>query len=396
MRWGRSCPTSFSVILTALLVLSSGCRMAQSTGPAAASPATIDAPGQQSEPGEQLTPRQQAALDQVRQITDALGSGAPGPAPGSAAAVPSVLWIDSRHPSAGGRRPGTANSRLTPADSSINLETPGAALSAATIHDPPAAALQQASYKTPEPEPKRDERQEIDRAALTDALLRQIRDSGDPDLVKAVNAAALSLLAADRTPPADLLKPLGSQQRRLVQQYQRMLIAVADQIAAGGNKIDTSAIVKQLESLMGDKALLIRRVELCRRVDGYGVYDPFPSNKFVIRRDRRMIVYVELDNFKTVCTDNGRHEVRLAQEMALYNDADGLEVWRLRQETIRDTSRNQRNDFYTVKMIQMPQWLGVGKYRLKVRLTDLNGSTEAETVVEIQFVADETLVSGKR
>lgn len=341
------------------------------------------ATGQVQSAPEQLTAKQQAALENVARLTAAIGDGA---AP-AAATGPNVKWLDIRHPSARAKRP-TAS---TPPPAPASL--PGAALTAATIHEPPAAALQQASFRIPEPTAARGSRQASERTTLADALLRQIRDSDDPYVAKALNAATLSLFAADRQLPADLLGGLDSQQRKLVQQYQRMLIEVADQIAAGKRSVDTSALTEHLEGLGGDNALLISRVELCRRVDGFGVYEPFPGTKFLARRDRKMIVYVELDKFKTVGTDDGRHEVRLAQEISLYNDADGLEVWRMRQETIKDTSRNRRRDFYTVKMIQMPQWLGVGKYRLKVHVTDLNGGTEAESSVEIQFVADEALVS---
>jgi len=332
-----------------------------------------------------LTPQQQAALENVARLAKAIGHGA---AP-AAAAGPTVQWLDIRHPSARGKRPGAD----IEVGSAATEGAPGAALKAATIHEPPAAALQQASFKTFEPTARRDRTETSERTTLADALLRQIRDSDNPDVTKALDAATLSLFATDRQLPADLLSRLDSQQRKLVQQYQRMLVEVADQIAAGKRSVDTSAIAEHLEGLAGDNALMISRVELCRRVDGFGVYEPFPGTKFLARRDRRMIVYVELDKFKTARTDDGRHEVRLAQEMALYNDADGLEVWRMRQETIKDTSRNRRRDFYTVKMIQMPQWLGVGKYRLKVHVTDLNGGTEAESSVEIQFVADEALVS---
>ncbi|MEC9373062.1 MAG: hypothetical protein VYC34_04425, partial [Planctomycetota bacterium] len=47
------------------------------------------------------------------------------------------------------------------------------------------------------------------------------------------------------------------------------------------------------------QALMITRMQLCARVEGYGVYTPLPSNKLLARRSHRAIVYVELDNFAT-------------------------------------------------------------------------------------------------
>ena len=327
-------------------------------------------------------------------LTEAIGQGA---AP-AAVTRPTVQWIDVRPPS-NRFGPAVRNASANPPHAMApaqpdHLETRGAALTSATIHDTPEPELQQASYVESTLQTPAERPQTSKRSALLGALRQQVRDSDEPEVVKALNTAALSLLADDRKLPSAVIDPLDRRPRELVRLYQRMLVEVADQIAKGSLTVDTTAIVARLEALFGDDALIVRRLELCLRVDGYGVYEPFPSKKFLNRRDRKMVVYVELDHFKAVPVADGRFEVRLAQDIRLYNDADGLEVWRLPAETIRDLSRNRRRDFYTVKLIEMPPDLGVGKYRLKVRLTDLNGGTEAESAVEVQFVADEALVAG--
>ena len=393
---------SIGLLLAAGVVLALvGCGQVQFSPPAAVGAAgravpSIPAPPAPVSAREEPPAPRKAALPHNRRLTDAIGRGA---AP-TAAAGPDIQWLDVRHPSA---RQEPAPAGAVAADhlpkqgsetpGPVTSDTPGAALTSATILDAPAAALQQASYPDHAPTPPDEASPTSDRAALVAALTRQLRDSGDPELTKALNAAALSLLAPKRQLPPGTLDRLDRRQRQLVQQYQRMLVEVADQIASGTRAVDASAITDRIDDLFGDKALVIRQVKLCRRVDGYGVYEPFAGTKFVAKRDRRMVVYLELDNFKTVSTADEGYEVRLTQEIALYNDADGLEVWRLKQETIRDVSRNRRRDFYTVKMIQMPQWLGVGSYRLKVRMTDLNAGTQAESALALQFVADETLAT---
>jgi hypothetical protein len=102
-----------------------------------------------------------------------------------------------------------------------------------------------------------------------------------------------------------------------------------------------------------------------------------------------------LDNFHTSRDGNGQHTVRLSQEVILYNDADGLPVWRQRPEQILDRSANKREDFFVVQIIHLSNRLSVGKYHLKVRITDEVGQQVDEQSIPIQIVADPQL-AGRR
>ena len=92
---------------------------------------------------------------------------------------------------------------------------------------------------------------------------------------------------------------------------------------------------------------------------------------------------------------DGQYEVKLAQQVSLYNEADGLEVWRHPSVQIVDRSRNRRRDFFEVQLIKLPPQLNVGKYRLKVRVTDYHADCIDEASMPIRFVADQTLVGAK-
>ena len=158
-------------------------------------------------------------------------------------------------------------------------------------------------------------------------------------------------------------------------------------------ELDADTIADHINSIFGQRPISIGRVELCRNVHGYGVYEPFESSVFLAGREHAMIVYVELDHFR-VNQDaaDQRFQVKLAQELVLYNESDGLAVWQQPKVNIVDDSRNRRRDFFVVQMVRLPTRLGVGKYILKVRMTDLNSGSLDERTVPIQLVADQALV----
>lgn len=132
----------------------------------------------------------------------------------------------------------------------------------------------------------------------------------------------------------------------------------------------------------------IAAVELCRSVGGFGVYEPFPDNTFAAGVPVRMVLYTEIDGFSTdVGADDSMHHVRLSQEVLLFRDADGQVVWNREPEAIRDESRRMRRDFWSVQLVELPATLGVGRYRLKVRITDEVSGTVDERSVPLRLVA---------
>ena len=149
-----------------------------------------------------------------------------------------------------------------------------------------------------------------------------------------------------------------------------------------------SAMNDQITKLFGPAATRIGQIELCRNVSGYGVYEPFESTTFLAGVEQPLILYVELENFNSLF-DGQQYRVRLSQEVALYTDADGLRVWHLPREEIVDVSRKKRRDFFTVQLLQLPARLGVGKYRLKVRIHDINARSFDELTVPINLVASQ-------
>ncbi|MEX2671625.1 MAG: hypothetical protein WD294_05890 [Phycisphaeraceae bacterium] len=227
------------------------------------------------------------------------------------------------------------------------------------------------------------------------ALLRErLRESENSAMSKALIAAAVSLADPNHEIDPAVLGNLTSSQRERVELFQQMLLTLGQELAQG-QELERYSIERRLNELFRDWPLEIRTFALCRRVSGYGVYDPFENHTFLAGQNQRVIAYSELDHFRHKRQSNGNYEVNLEQEVVLYNESDGLAVWRNEPVRITDESRNQRRDFFVVQMVTLPARLSVGKYRLKVRITDVHGNSIDETTTPIEFVADASLVHSR-
>jgi hypothetical protein len=321
--------------------------------------------------------------------------------------VPPVRWVDDV--------PGSSLAPGTSASSNTGASVASAPGLAPAPANPAAPAAQN-------PGPGAVARaQPIDRKALTNEVRQMIRESKDPALTRALSALALNI--ADPSIPIDPadLSGLDTEKRLLITNYQRLLAspgavgapgtpgtpgapgpadpqmvkvkpdpAAAPGATPGGGGLSASAVTP------GDAdpgALKIRTALLCRRVRGYGAYDAFESNTFLAGRDQKVIVYVELDQFRSAKNVQGMFQVKLSQDVRLYNQADGLKVWAQPPVDIIDESHNERRDFFVVQLVQLPAQLGVGKYVLKVRVQDRQANTVDEATVPLNIVADRTLLS---
>lgn len=234
--------------------------------------------------------------------------------------------------------------------------------------------------------------QGMDRGQLVSQLLHDVRSERGDAMARAMNVSMLLGLAGREDFEANDLESLNPSQKSRVLEFHKLAMLLRQQALSPGQATNYQAIMDHLDSLMTEVPLHIRRVELSRSVSSFGVMEPLESRTFLAGRPIPMIVYVELDHFKAIKGDNGRYAVKLAQELVLYNEVDGLAVWREPRAQITDESLNRRRDFFVVQRVELPARLSVGKYLLKVTMTDLQGGSIDEKTIPIQIVADPSLV----
>jgi hypothetical protein len=121
-------------------------------------------------------------------------------------------------------------------------------------------------------------------------------------------------------------------------------------------------------------------VQLCKRVVGFGEYDAINPPRFPAGRESKVIVYCEVENFESKKVAADCWETRLTQKVTIYTDT-GQYVWSDKARPIVDQSHRQRHDFYAYELLQLPADLTIGRYLLRVTITDENsGSVRDETV----------------
>jgi hypothetical protein len=153
------------------------------------------------------------------------------------------------------------------------------------------------------------------------------------------------------------------------------------------NKI--KPLSEMTDRLAAQAELSLPTVALCSEVKSYGVYTPVQSNRFIAgRTNNQVIVYAEVQNFQSQMTTDSQWQTRLSEEMVLYTDA-GLPVWpsNVTPQTVVDLCRERRHDFFIGKLITLPANLTIGRYLLKVTVTDQLANHVAEATTPIEVVA---------
>lgn len=237
----------------------------------------------------------------------------------------------------------------------------------------------------------------LTRDQLIAALAQRLRraDDADDDAQRATAAVGLALAAGRSELDPSVLASLPTREQDAAVLLHEAVRRLAAQVESG-QTLDPTAVADALRAMGGERPIRIREAKLCRQVSGYGVYEAFDGSTFLAGREQPMIVYVELDDFRSLNRGDGQHEVKLQQEVVLYNAADGLAVWREQPVEMVDHSQNRRRDFFAVRLVKLPPRLNVGKYKLKVRITDLNGGSVDETTLPIDIVADAKLATAER
>ena len=345
----------------------------------------------QAEPGVPGRRTKVAAMNPATTGRSPAGRATPSGGP------PEVRWTDQ--PSASAKAmPTTATSQRSsapppgldrPDPRSEDRPDPDATLDAAL-----ARARAADADARPRPEPGGDavDAMTPDRVELLERVLADVRTGDDPAIRKALVAAAVSLAMPDRALDPAVLEGLDPRQRERVTRFHEALKLMERSVVDQQRGLNEDEVLARLKDVFGAQPIEITDLALCRRVRGFGVYDAFERTRFLAGRPHKMIVYVALDHFASRELAEDKHEVRLTQEIVLYNATDGLAVWRQRPVEVVDHARTVRRDFFVVQLIELPARLSVGKYVLKVKVRDLHGETMHEASQPIEIVADAALL----
>ena len=208
--------------------------------------------------------------------------------------------------------------------------------------------------------------------------------------------AAMSMVDPERKLNPEAFQKLSDKERELLGKLQDFFAELGKSL---DNKSDTEqtiveAVTKLRQSLVKAPQLSLPHVALCTRVAGFGDYQVFERNSFLAGSEQKVIVYLELDGFASELNQRNEFVTELAQQIKIYSDRDGIPVagsddW----QSVVDTTKNKRKDFFTVQIVTLPKALSVGKYQLKVHIRDDKSQAETEATIPFEMVADPKLAA---
>ncbi len=140
-------------------------------------------------------------------------------------------------------------------------------------------------------------------------------------------------------------------------------------------------LIEELRRQMRARAdLQIPRVVLCTSIDGYGRYEPIEPPEFRAGQEHPVVIYVEVDNFRSERTKSGMYRTLLTVRETVSN-AEGQVYLNQVDENIEDLARQPRRDFYLMfGPIAIPPTFPAGEYTLKVEIEDvLGGKINSQT-----------------
>ena len=196
------------------------------------------------------------------------------------------------------------------------------------------------------------------------------------------------LLKTDAVSPLLPNAALSKEDRNLLSTLATGLVGVRAALGADGNPTLSEKVQPLLdlaEQVRGMAVMTLPSAELCKEVRGFGQFDPVP-HRFLAGADHRVIVYCEVQNFTSRPTQGQFWETKLSLDMTLATN-DGTIIWNDKSNVPVDVSRNRRHDFFLIKHMQLPKTLAVGKYILKLTVTDEHAKRSADFISDITMTA---------
>lgn len=252
--------------------------------------------------------------------------------------------------------------------------------------------------------------------SLSDSLRQRIVDYrgevfhyssySDNPLRELLAIAALPLIDPDGVlsqSTIEAINGLTDREREIFGRFQDFFAELGQELANGSDSEEAvvTGITELLASLSTEPQLELHSPMLCTSVSGFGAYKAFGKNtdgrySFLSQTKQQAVVYIEVDNFTSELNENSKWVTKLSQQLVIYNDRDGIPVWKQPWKPVVDVTENKRKDFFVVQVITLTERLGLGRYQLKISLRDELSEAESETVIELEMVADPSLVTAGR
>ncbi len=203
------------------------------------------------------------------------------------------------------------------------------------------------------------------------------------------NQVYLRLLSLIDERPEDALEPIPGIDNSEKQFLQKLLWAQVNYFDLTGTPEPgkrASATIEQLDaairSLQSRAQLKLKHLALCRHIQTFGDYEPFEKNTF--SPGQSALLYVEIQNFTSRPTGDGRLETLLKSMITIreappngQTEPAGQIVHEIPVGVTPDICRTTRRDYFHNYEFKFPRTLPLGRYVLRLTVTDLHGNKKA-------------------
>ena len=192
----------------------------------------------------------------------------------------------------------------------------------------------------------------------------------DVATVPPVRAQVMDWLASEAAKPANQAL------------FQRAVNTIADAVKnSARDDSSRSADIRSAVLALEDRVpLSVSDLRLCRKVSGFGSYEPLPAA--ALKAGQPFYIYCELTGLRYQARD-ACYVSRLSSRVELISSRDGTKAWEQSLGEFEDQCRSRRRDNYVNYVITLPQTLPVGDYRLRLIQTDLVANRSASSELSL-------------
>jgi hypothetical protein len=141
-----------------------------------------------------------------------------------------------------------------------------------------------------------------------------------------------------------------------------------------------------LDSLREVGSLTVRNLTFCKKVLGYGAYEPHEATRF--SPGQQLTLYVEVENYHCASTEKG-FVTLLGSSYELLDEA-GRRVGGDAFPDVEDTCRSRRRDFHIQYGLTLPAKIEPGSYRLQLTIRDRQGDKIGTSAIEFAIASAKT------
>lgn len=158
--------------------------------------------------------------------------------------------------------------------------------------------------------------------------------------------------------------------------WQQMFWAIANYFDSKGMPDSSDRATQTVTQLklavqrLQEKAQLqLRNVTFCHKISSYGNYERFNRDEF--SPGQPVLLYAEVDNFKSEPTADGQYRTILKSTIEIYKAGpNGDLVYREPFAATEDLCRNYRRDYFHSYEFSIPQRIALGPHVLKLTVED--------------------------